>query len=201
MDGDAPSPPKKPMQRRPLLILPFAALAAPFGAQSQTSSATVSPDVAGLLRTGRCVVMLRHAQTDPGIGDPPGFSLAQCSSQRNLSAQGRAQATAIGQWFRGNGLQPRQVLSSPWCRCKDTADLAFGRHAVLPALASTFNAATDGSQTLVLRDMLKTIPAGQFDVWVTHQVNITALSGGNPAMGEGFVLGPDARIQGRTLFA
>ncbi|WP_341909024.1 histidine phosphatase family protein [Polaromonas sp. YR568] len=188
------------MQRRPLLILPFAALATPWAAQSQTSP-TAAPDVVGLLRAGGCVLMLRHAQTDPGIGDPPGFSLAQCSSQRNLSAQGRSQASAIGQWFRGHGLQPRQVLSSAWCRCKDTADLAFGRHTVLPALASTFNTSTDGSQTRVLRGLLKTIPAGQFDVWVTHQVNISALSGGYPAMGEGFVLGPDATIRGRTLFA
>ncbi len=180
------------MQRRPLLIIPLAAMAAPWSASAQ--------DAAGLLRTGGCVVMLRHAQTEAGIGDPPSFSLAQCSTQRNLSAQGRSQASAIGQWFRGHGLQPRQVLSSAWCRCKDTADLAFGRHTVLPALASTFNTSTDGSQTQALRGLLKTIPAGQFDVWVTHQVNISALSGGYPAMGEGFVLGPDAKIQARTLF-
>ncbi len=149
--------------------------------------------------------MLRHAQTEPGVGDPPGFRIDQCSTQRNLSPEGRAQARRIGEWFKAHGLQARAVQSSAWCRCRDTAELAFGRHTVLPALASTFNKSADAAaqtraQTRVLRGLLDAVPPGQFDVWVTHQVNISSLTGEGPAMGEAFVLGAGGKILARTRF-
>lgn len=158
-------------------------------------------DMAAALRTGGCVVLLRHAQTEPGIGDPPNFRLDQCSTQRNLSADGRVQSQRIGQWFKDRKLQASAVQSSIWCRCKDTADIAFGTHTVLPALASTFedNGAQAG-QTQTLRVLLKAVPPGQFEVWVSHQVNITALTGEVPAMGEAFVMGNDAKVLARTQF-
>lgn len=160
-----------------------------------------TPDMVSILRTGGCVVLLRHAQTEPGIGDPPNFKLEQCSTQRNLSADGRVQSQRIGQWFKDRKLQARAVQSSPWCRCKDTADLAFGTYTVLPALASTFeNSAAQPSQTQTLRTLLRAIPAGQFEVWVTHQVNITALTGEVPAMGEAFMVANDSKVLARTRF-
>ncbi len=165
------------------------------------SRAQGSPDLPALLRTGGCVVMLRHAQTTPGVGDPTHFRVDQCNTQRNLSEEGRAQSRRIGQWFRTHGLQARAVQSSAWCRCRDTADLAFGRHTVLAALASTFNDRADqASQTQALRARLRTVPAGQFDVWVTHQVNIASLTGAGPAMGEAFILGTEGTILARTRF-
>lgn len=155
-----------------------------------------------ILRAGECVVMLRHTQTDAGIGDPPGYDLAHCRTQRNLSDDGRAQARRIGEWFSARQLKPRHVESSAWCRCKDTADLAFGRHAVWPALASTFDdSGAQAGQTLVLKKTLESVPAGQFDVWVTHQVNITALSREVPAMGEAVILGRGGKLLGRTFFS
>jgi phosphohistidine phosphatase SixA len=158
-------------------------------------------DLPALLRKGSCVVMLRHAQTEPGIGDPPGYRLDQCSTQRNLSAEGKEQARQIGQWFKARGLTPRSVQTSPWCRCKDTAELAFGAHTVLSSLASTFdNRGQQDSQTQELRARLKNIPAGHFEAWVTHQVNITALTGEVPAMGEAVLVNSQARLLGRTLF-
>ena len=91
------------MKRR---LFTAALLITPWVAQAE------SDDLPMRLRAGGCAVLLRHAQTDPGVGDPPGFRLDQCSSQRNLSAAGRAQAARIGQWFKSRGLQPREVQSS-----------------------------------------------------------------------------------------
>jgi phosphohistidine phosphatase SixA len=176
------------------------------GLAALTSHAQNPPDVATLLRTGGCVLMLRHAQTEAGVGDPPNFQLDQCSTQRNLSDEGRAQSKRIGQWFAARKLVASSVQSSAWCRCKDTATLAFGRYDLLPALNSTFDSrSSQAAQTDALRERLKGIRAGQFEVWVTHQVNITSMTGDMPAMGEAFVvkLGAGAnpgRVLARTSF-
>lgn len=156
--------------------------------------------VAGLLRQGGVAVMLRHAQTVAGVGDPPGFRIDLCSTQRNLSEEGREQAKRIGQWFQSQRLSPRAVLSSAWCRCIDTADLAFGRHVVWPALNSFFDGRqSEASQTAALRTALARIPAGQFEVWVTHQVNITALTGEVPSMGEALIVNAQGKMVARSL--
>lgn len=151
-----------------------------------------------LLREGGCVVLMRHAQTDPGLGDPPGFTLGQCRTQRNLSADGRTQARRVGEAFRRQDIAIASVRSSAWCRCVDTAQLAFGRHALWPALNSFFQGQGDGdAQT---REVLQTVAALRAPVnWVlvTHQVNITALTGEFPAMGELFATRPDAATPGR----
>ena len=141
------------------------------------------------VREGGCAVVLRHAQTVAGIGDPPGFALESCVTQRNLNDEGRAQARRIGEWFAGHGLRPVAVRSSVWCRCQDTARLAFGAVEVWPPLNSTFDdAALSSAATARLREALRAIPAAGFEVWVTHQVNITALTGRFAASGEGFVV-------------
>ena len=191
------------MNRRPLLIamtgmvMSNALLIPPALAQGV-------PDLPVLLRKGACALMLRHAQTESGVGDPPGYRLDQCNTQRNLSAEGRQQARQIGQWFTSHRLKPRSVQTSAWCRCKDTAELAFGRHmviGVLGALNSTFdNRSGQDSQTQALRARLKTIPADQFEVWVTHQVNITALTGEVSAMGEAMLINNKGALLGRALF-
>ena len=161
----------------------------------------LAADPAALLRTGGCVVMLRHAQTEAGIGDPPGFNLADCASQRMLSQAGRLQAARLGQWFKREELKPRAVLSSAWCRCRDTATLAFGKHQVLDALNSTFDNNRDQhAQTLMLQARLKSVPAGQFEVWVTHQVNISALTGESSSMGEGLIVQASGALLTRLTF-
>lgn len=190
------------MKRRQILSLAASGYAlTPLMLQAQTPTTAALPDIAQLLRAGACAVMLRHAQTEPGIGDPPGFQLDQCSTQRNLSAAGREQAQQIGQWFKVNSLTPASVQTSAWCRCKETAELGFGRFAVLGALGSFFdNRSSQDSQIRELRARLQTIPAGQFEVWVTHQVNITALTGEVPAMGEAVLFSSKAKLLGRSLF-
>ena len=181
------------MKRR---LFTAALLITPWVAQAE------SDDLPMRLRAGGCAVLLRHALTDPGVGDPPGFRLDQCSSQRNLSDAGRAQAARIGQWFKSRGLQPRAVQSSAWCRCVDTAGLAFGRHEPWPALNSFFGGPESrDAQTAQLRSALAAIPAGQFEVWVTHQVNITALTGEGMAMGEALIVDTRGKMVGRSTFS
>ena len=172
-----------------------ALLAAPWLAQAQPDALDAR------LRAGACVVLFRHAQTDPGIGDPPGFRMDRCSTQRNLSAEGRAQAERIGQWFKLRGLEPSAVKSSAWCRCKDTADLAFGRHRVWPALNSFFGEYhTRDAQTAQLRAALKGMPAGEFEVWVTHQVNMTTLTGEGMMVGEAVIVDGQGKTVVRQTF-
>lgn len=99
------------------------------------------------------------------------------------------------------------VQSSAWCRCKDTATLAFGHFDLLPALNSTFDSRnTQAAQTGGLLERLTSLRAGQFEVWVTHQVNITSTTGEVLAMGEAIVvkLGSEnspGRVLARTSFA
>ena len=159
-------------------------------------------DLAARMRSGRCVVLMRHAQTNPGVGDPPDFDLAQCATQRNLNEAGRSQARAAGAWFRERGLHPSVVLTSAWCRCIDTAQLAFGRHETWPPLNSSFGRGDAPSQARpLLLERLSRVGAGRFEVWVTHQVNIGAFIGESTAMGEGVLVDTAGKVMGRSNFA
>lgn len=169
-------------------------------ADSHSESNTDSGDPFRVLRAGAAVLLLRHAQTDPGVGDPPGWRLGDCASQRNLSAAGRAQAAATGALLRQQRLRPSAVRSSPWCRCIDTAQLAFGRAEPWAALASFFDdRSSEPAQTSTLLEALARLPANGFEVWVTHMVNIVALSNEAVAMGEGLVVSlAGARLHNRA---
>ena len=187
------------LTRRQTLGLLGLATAIAAGISPRTGAAA---DVETLLRQGGCAVLLRHAATEPGVGDPPDFKLGVCSTQRNLSAAGQADSRRIGAWFASRQLKPRAVLTSAWCRCQHTADLAFGTHTDWPALNSTFNDRLQQTdQSTQVRQALLKIPARQFEVWVTHQVNISALTGEGPAMGEAFILNQQGKVLARTTFA
>jgi broad specificity phosphatase PhoE len=185
------------MQRRIFLSATSTGLGLWTGAMAQAPSSDTTA-FAQLVAQGGCAVLIRHAQTESGIGDPPGYRLDNCSSQRQLSEAGRAQSQRLGQWFAARQLKPSAVLSSQWCRCKDTATLAFGRVTEWGALNSTFDqSAKQPAQTRQLRERLRQIKPGQFEVWLTHQVNMTDLSREYPAMGEAFVVDGAARLAGR----
>lgn len=129
------------------------------------------------LRAGGYVLLIRHAATHPGIGDPPNFKLGVCSTQRNLSDAGRRDARAIGAALREHSTPIGPVWSSRWCRCVDTARLAFGRVEQEPALDSLFRD-SDTAAKAKLRAAQARIAAwnGQDNlVLVTHDVNIRAL--------------------------
>ena len=133
---------------------------------------------------GEAVVLMRHALA-PGTGDPRPVVIGDCTSQRNLSEEGRAQARAIGQRFRENGIAAASVFTSQWCRCRETAALlGLGEATDLPALNSFFVDREKGpAQTEALtRWLARERPSGPV-VLVTHQVNITALAGVVPPSG------------------
>ena len=141
------------------------------------------------LRKGRAVLLLRHA-TAPGIGDPPSFVLNDCSTQRNLSDRGRAEARRWGSFLKDKGITQPLVLSSRWCRSLDTA-WEMGVASVEPLeLLDSFFSETDrqGIQTARLRLYLNKLPSSQPVILVSHQVNITALTGVFPRSSEGLIL-------------
>lgn len=142
-------------------------------------------DLWAALKTGDSFVLLRHASA-PGMGDPEYFDVEDCSTQRNLSDAGRKQATAIGDLFRAHGIEKARVYSSQWCRCLDTATLlSLGPVEVLPYLNSFFQQyERRESQTENLMKWIDKQRIEQVVVLVTHQVNITSLTGVYPSSGE-----------------
>ena len=143
------------------------------------------------------VAIVRHALA-PGTGDSAQFALDDCATQRNLDARGREQAREIGTAIRAAGVAVDRVLTSRWCRCRDTARLLdLGPVEDLPALDSFFrNPARADRQTAELRQFLLGLPPGETVILVTHFVNIRALTGRGAASGEVFLLeiGRDGRI-------
>jgi phosphohistidine phosphatase SixA len=156
------------------------------------------------LLQGRAVALMRHA-TAPGLGDPPGFRIGDCSTQRNLSQEGREQARRIGSFFRNKGVSQATVHSSQWCRCLETAKLLnVGPVKELPALNSFFqNPSSEEKQTNEIRSFIMSLPAGKATIFVTHQVNITALTGIFPSSGEVMIIKTPkngrARVLGRFI--
>lgn len=154
--------------------------------------------LAAVWRQSRGVLLLRHASTQAGVGDPPEFKLGQCSTQRNLSEAGRAESQAMGRWMQQHQLKADAVLSSQWCRCQDTARLAFGPSQDWPALNSTFGGQGQAAeQEAQMRERLRSMPAARMEIWVTHQVNMTALTGAYPGLGEAFVVDQQGRLLAR----
>lgn len=136
------------------------------------------------------VLLLRHARA-PGTFDPPEFRLGDCSTQRNLDPAGRAQAAGIGQWFKKQGLVPKAVRSSPWCRCMDTATLAFGRADAWDMLGSpaALSEPQKAQQLASLkRDLTEVRKEGGLHVWVSHMFVQQDLTGASTAAGEGLLM-------------
>ena len=155
-----------------------------------------------LLQAGGHVVLLRHAVTDPGVGDPPAFQLGNCSTQRNLSEQGRGDARRLGEALRQRRVPVAKVLSSPWCRCLETARLVFGQEAeVQPALGNLFGRPErEAAQVAELRRLASRPVAGGNLFLVTHGSTTYALTGVSPGTGEMVILKPQQdgfRVAGR----
>jgi phosphohistidine phosphatase SixA len=147
--------------------------------------------------------IMRHALA-PGTGDPAAFDVQDCGTQRNLDDRGRAQATAIGAAFRARGLTFDAVLTSQWCRCHETAEL-LGLAAVVadPAFNSVFrDRAARGPRTSAALALLA--ERGGRPLVVTHQVNISALTGQGTRSGEVLVVrhaGDRLEVLGRILIS
>ena len=134
------------------------------------------------------VLLMRHALA-PGVGDPQGYSLDRCETQRNLDEQGKQQAVRAGQWLRKQGIYNATVLSSVWCRCQQTADLlAYGPVTIEPSLASFFDTPNQAElQNQALQALLAKIlpqPNRRPLILVTHHVNILQYVGENIGSGD-----------------
>jgi phosphohistidine phosphatase SixA len=156
-----------------------------FGAAG-TAVAGEAADARNALRAGAHVALMRHADAPGGVGDPPGFRIEDCATQRNLSPKGRADAEKIGSQLKQEGIAFEKIVSSPWCRCVDTARLLN--------LGTVETEPTFGN-VVVLRDQREVLTAGGrafIAGWtargnllvVTHGANIFALTGVSPASGE-----------------
>jgi len=143
------------------------------------------------LQAGGYVVLVRHGLTEPGVGDPPGFKLGDCKTERNLNADGRAESKRLGEAFRRHEVPIAQVLSSEWCRCKDTAELAFGRYETWPALNNLFgrHESAAAQRSAILERASRFRGAGNL-ILVSHGATIVQVAGINPAMGEMVVMKP-----------
>lgn len=165
------------------------------------AGAAAAADAWSELAKPGAVVLFRHA-TAPGVGDPPNFRPNECATQRNLSEQGRAEARRLGEQFRQRGIAIGTVLSSEWCRTRETARLAFGdKVRDEPAFNSFFGqgAQERDAQTERARRVLREWKGPGVLVVVTHQVNITALTGHGAMSAEGVVVQPTAEGPLRVL--
>jgi broad specificity phosphatase PhoE len=146
------------------------------------------------LRAGGLVVFIRHAETDPGVGDPPGFRLEDCKTQRNLSAAGREQARRLGETLRRELVPVGPVLASEWCRCRDTATLAFGRYETWPALNNLFGRAqNEPAQRQAMLERAGAHRGKDNLILVTHGSTVVPVAGVAPMQGELVVMRPDGR--------
>jgi broad specificity phosphatase PhoE len=159
-----------------------------------------------LLQRGGQVVLVRHAVTDPGVGDPPGFKLDDCATQRNLSAAGRSEAERLGAAIKARGIPVARVLASPWCRCRDTARIAFGGSDVEPALSNLFEYAQNRDRQLAgFRKLVAAAPKQGNLFLVTHGSTTLAFTGVSPATAEMVIVTPQRdgsfRVAGRVPVA
>jgi broad specificity phosphatase PhoE len=154
-------------------------------------------DLWELLRSGGQVVLIRHTLTEPGTGDPPGMRLDDCATQRNLSEEGRAHARRIGESLKQRGVAVGKVISSPWCRCVETAKLALGRVDETSAALSNLFGRHENRERQVgdMKKLLAREKANRF--LVSHGSTISALTGVYLGTGEMVVVTPT----GKGLFA
>ena len=139
-----------------------------------------------ILKKGGNLIFIRHAYA-PGGGDPDNFEINDCSTQRNLSEAGREQAKKIGKFFHENQIPIDKVISSEWCRCKETAQIAFKRFETKDFLNSFFSEKFSKNRTKQIKDLNKYIDKWDSSknlVLVTHYVLITEVLNYAPSSGE-----------------
>ena len=138
-------------------------------------------------RKGNKVILIRHSLA-PGGGDPAGFKIEDCKTQRNLNKAGIEQAKKIGKIFKDNKISTDIVLSSEWCRCKDTAFHAFGKFKEFSALNSTFSTPYNKNEPRQIKEIKKYLmnwkSEGKNLILVTHYSVITAITNAAPSSGE-----------------
>ena len=138
------------------------------------------------LEDGGKLIFIRHAYA-PGNGDPAGFNLNDCSTQRNLSEDGRKQAQRIGEFFTKNKIEIDKVLSSEWCRCKETAKIAFKNYSTNSFLNSFYSSKfskNKDKQVKAFNYYIKNLESKKNIIFVTHYVFISEILNYAPSSGE-----------------
>ena len=138
------------------------------------------------INEGNKLIFIRHAYA-PGSGDPNNFNLNDCSTQRNLSEEGRKQAHKIGEFFKNNKFKVEKVFSSEWCRCKETAEIAFKDYSTKNFLNSFYSskyAKNKTNQIKELNDYVSQLKSSKNIVFVTHYVLISEVLNYAPSSGE-----------------
>ena len=138
------------------------------------------------LEDGGKLIFIRHAYA-PGNGDPNNFNLDDCSTQRNLSKEGRKQAQLIGVFFKENKIQIDKVLSSEWCRCKETAEIAFNDFSTISFLNSFYSSKFAKNKTRQVEEFnkyIKKFKSRNNLILVTHYVFISEILNYSPSSGE-----------------
>ena len=145
------------------------------------------------------IILIRHSLA-PGGGDPPGFKIDDCKTQRNLNRKGINQSKKIGKLFKKNKVPIDQVLSSQWCRCKDTAKYAFGNFKEFTALNSTFQTPYNKNEPKQLKELYNFVKKwegnGKNLVLVTHYSIITAVTNALPSSGEIVIIDKNFEVLG-----
>ena len=150
------------------------------------------------LYEGGKIIFIRHAIA-PGNGDPEDFKIDDCSTQRNLSQSGIYQSKLIGLFFKENNIKIDKVFSSEWCRCKDTAEIAFKNYKTFKALNSFYDPKFVENEKKQIKDLKKFIKEWDSDkniIFVTHYVVILSVLNMGVSSGEIVVADKDLNIIG-----
>ena len=164
-----------------------------------TSQIYASEQTWNLAKEGNKIILIRHSLA-PGGGDPVGFKIDDCKTQRNLNFTGINQSKKIGKLFKKNKVPVDQVLTSQWCRCKDTAKYAFGNYKEFTPLNSTFQSPYNKNEGKQLKELYNYVKQwdgkGKNLVLITHYSIITALTNAVPSSGEIIVADQNFKVLG-----
>ena len=164
-----------------------------------TSHLNASDQLWNLAQEGNKIILIRHSLA-PGGGDPPGFKINDCKTQRNLNLTGIKQSKKIGKLFKQNKVPVDQVLSSQWCRCKDTAKYAFGNYKEFTALNSTFQSPYNRNEGKQLKELYNFVKKwdgkGKNLILITHYSIITAVTNAFPSSGEIVIADKNFKVLG-----
>ena len=165
-----------------------------------TSELIASDQAWNIAQEGNKIILIRHSLA-PGGGDPAGFKIDDCKTQRNLSKKGINQSKKIGKLFKKNKVPIDQVLSSQWCRCKDTAKYAFGDYKEFTALNSTFQSPYNKNEGKQLKELYNYVKKwngkGKNLVLITHYSIITAVTTAVPSSGEMVITDKNFKVLSR----
>ena len=148
--------------------------------------ADLNKNLMNQLEEGEKLIFIRHAYA-PGSGDPSNFNLNDCSTQRNLSEEGKKQAQKIGKFFTNKKIKIDKVFSSEWCRCKETAEIAFNNYSTKNFLNSFYSSKYAKNKTKQIEELnnyIQKLKNSKNLVFVTHYVLISEVFNFAPSSGE-----------------